>query len=61
MKNMNNLVFPYDSSEHGSLMKKIVGVVSNNKEIELPYPFQKQTRAPVEIILHSLGNKTEPL
>lgn len=61
MKNMNNLVFPYDSSEHGSLTKKIVGVISSNKEIELPYPFQNQTRALVEIILYSLQNKTEPL
>lgn len=59
MKNMNNLVFPYDSSEHGSLTKKIMGVISSNKEIELLYPFQKQTRAPVEAILHS--NRTEPL
>lgn len=46
MKNMNNLVFPYDSSEHGSLTKKIVGVISNNKEIELPYLFQKQSKSP---------------
>lgn len=61
MENMNNLVFNYDSSEHGSLMKKVVGVISQNKEIELPYPFQKQTTAPVETVLHSLQNKTVPL
>lgn len=61
MDNMNNLVFHYDSSEHGSLMKKVVDVISNNKEIELPYPFQKQTRAPFKAILHSLQNKAAPL
>lgn len=35
-------------------MKKDVGVISKNKEIELPYPFQKQTTAQVKTILHSL-------
>ena len=37
-------------------MKKGVGVVSNNKEIESPYPFQKQTTAQIKTILHSLQN-----
>ena len=37
-------------------MKKGVGVISNNKEIELPYLFQKQTTAQVRTILHSLQN-----
>lgn len=48
MENMNNLVFHYDSSEHGSLMKKVVAVISNCKEIEFPYPFQKPARAPAK-------------
>lgn len=42
-------------------MKKGVGVISNNKEIESPYPFQKQAAAQVKTILHSLQNKTVPL
>lgn len=36
MESLNNLVFHYDSTEHGSLMKKVVGVISNNIEIKLP-------------------------
>lgn len=58
MENMNNLVFHYDSGEHGSLTKKVVGVISNSIETELPYPFQKQARAPVGTVLHCLQKKT---
>lgn len=61
MENMNNLVFHYESSEHSSLTKKVVGVISSSIEAELPYPFQNQTRAPVGTILHCLQKKTVPL
>lgn len=61
METMNNLVFHYESSEHGSLTKKVVGLISNSIEAELPYPFQKQTRGSVGTILHCLQKKTMPL